>query len=64
VYQQIFSDFAEGVTALPTRSTQIAAEFNRATQGAAQGFLAKAKFDLCQLFGFKSKILRISCLLW
>ena len=42
VYQLILSDFAEGVTALPTRSAQIASEFNRATQGAAQGFLAKA----------------------
>ncbi len=42
VYNLIFSDLAEGITALPTRTNQVASEFNRATQGAAQGFLAKA----------------------
>ena len=42
VYQLIFSDFSEGVTSLPLRSAQPTSQYNRATQGAAQGFLAKA----------------------
>jgi len=42
VYQQIFADFAEGTTALPTRLAQPSKEFNRATRGAAFGFLSKA----------------------
>ena len=42
VYQLIFSDLSEGVAALPLRSAQPTSQYNRATQGAAQGFLAKA----------------------
>ncbi|MEN0054941.1 MAG: RagB/SusD family nutrient uptake outer membrane protein [Mucilaginibacter sp.] len=42
VYALIFSDLADAVTNLPTRTTQPAAEFYRATKGAAQGYLAKA----------------------
>ena len=42
VYQLIFSDFSEGITSLPLRNAQPTTQYNRATQGAAQGFLAKA----------------------
>jgi hypothetical protein len=42
VYQLILADFSEGVTTLPTRTAQPTSEFNRATQGAALGFMAKA----------------------
>lgn len=42
VYQLVFSDLSEGTTSLPLRSAQPSTQYNRATQGAAQGFLAKA----------------------
>jgi len=42
VYGQIFKDLEEGTINLPLYSAQPAAEFYRATRGAAQGYLAKA----------------------
>jgi hypothetical protein len=41
-YKLIIDDFTEASTVLPTRAAQPASEFNRATSGAAFGFLAKA----------------------
>lgn len=42
IYQQIFLDFETANKLLLTKNAQPAAEFGRATKGAAQGFLAKA----------------------
>jgi tetratricopeptide (TPR) repeat protein len=41
-YNLIIEDFTEASKVLPTRTAQPASEFNRATSGAAFGFLAKA----------------------
>ncbi len=42
VYQQIFADLLDAKVSLYRRTAQPAAEFNRATKGAAFGYLAKA----------------------
>ena len=55
VYQLILSDFAEGVKSLPTRSAQASGEFNRATQGAAQGFMAKANLTYANYLDLQNR---------
>jgi len=55
VYQLIFSDLSSGVNSLPLKSAQPSTQYNRATQGAAQGFLAKAYLTYANYLDLNSR---------
>jgi len=46
VYEQIISDFSQAIKLLPTRGTYTGSDVGRASQGAAEGMLAKVMLTL------------------
>jgi hypothetical protein len=55
VYKLILSDLKEATIGLPTRLVQPSTEFNRATQGSAYGYLAKANLTYANYLSLNNR---------